>query len=80
MSALTPKADIGRHLFDVRYVPIADMRFAMAANGMPFVSRQQAPSAGQMKQFGVQLYERGRSHHTEKSGRVIRSWVFQLCA
>jgi hypothetical protein len=25
MSALTPKADIGRHLIDVRFVPIADI-------------------------------------------------------
>jgi two-component system, response regulator PdtaR len=33
MSALPPKADIGRHLFDVRFVPIADIATSGAPRG-----------------------------------------------
>ena len=47
MSALPPKADIRGCVLNVRFVPIADIRAAMASNGMTFVSPQQAPSVGQ---------------------------------
>ena len=46
MSALPPKADMCGALAHVCFVPIADIRAAMAANGMTFVSPQQAPSVG----------------------------------
>ena len=35
MSALPPKADIGRHLFNVRFVPIADIAALHSITPLP---------------------------------------------